>query len=116
MITGIPHFTIFLGSPTRTPRLDEHDRVSVIHKISRRFDRFTISEGRGFFNGRFEDVLLIHVVTDDVEEIAGLAEDLRITLYQEGVGIETAGRYYRATAETCPGQLTEALRSGLQGQ
>ncbi|MEJ6700654.1 MAG: hypothetical protein QNL01_06745, partial [Akkermansiaceae bacterium] len=60
-------FTIFLGSPNGKTRLDEHDRVSAIHKVTQKFDLFTLVDGKGLWNGQFEDTLIIHIATTDIQ-------------------------------------------------
>lgn len=97
MITALPFFTLFLGSPNGSARLDEHDRVSALHKISSRFDSFTLVDGKGCFQNHFEDVLLVHLTSSDVRAVVELALDLRRALSQDGVGIACAGYYLRAT-------------------
>jgi len=81
-------FTIHLGSPNDTKRLDEHDRVSVIHKITQKFDTFTLTNGKVFWDGRFEDALLIHIATNDTRALAELAQSLRYALDQDVVAIQ----------------------------
>jgi hypothetical protein len=82
-------FTIHLGSPPSNPRLDEHDRVSAIHKVTCHFDSFTLTEGKRYANGRFEDALLIHIATEDSNAVAELAHTLRRTFSNDCVGIHT---------------------------
>ena len=103
-------FTIHLGSPPSTPRLDEHDRVSIIHKITCHFDSFTITEGKQYAQGRFQDALLIHIATRDGHAVAELAHTLRRTFSNDSVGISHAGHYLEATE----GTTVEALRQQLE--
>lgn len=110
MITAQPFFTLFLGSPNGSARLDEHDRVSAIHKISSRFESFTLVDGKGCFRNRFEDVLLIHLASSNVRAVVELALDLRRAFSQDGVGIACAGHYFRATGSTPLEDLETAHR------
>lgn len=102
-------FTLYLGSRHDNPRLDEHDRVTAIHKITRHFDAFTLTDGKGWFGGQFEDVLVIHIATNDIAAIAELALDLRQAINQQGVGVEFAGRYLGARADNTAEELTSSL-------
>lgn len=111
MIESYPYFTLFLGSPNGSARIDEHDRVTALHKISIRFESFTLVDGKGCFRNRFEDVLIIHLATSDVRAVAELALDLRRTFGQDGVGIAHAGMYVRATA-SCDAEAVEAALRG----
>ena len=89
-------FTIFLGSPNGKTRLDEHDRVSAIHKVTQKFELFTLVDGKGPWNGQFEDTLIIHIATTDIQSIAELAHTLRSTFDQDGVSIQFGQHMFRA--------------------
>lgn len=94
------YFTLHLGSPRGTGRLDEADRLSAIHKVARRFTEFTVTGARRFRGGRFEDVLLVGVASGEARRVVELAADLRRTFDLKFVGIEHGGCYLMATAET----------------
>lgn len=106
-------FTIHLGSPPSNPRLDEHNRVSVIHKVTCHFDAFSLTEGRGYSRGRIEDVLHIHIATHDSDAVAELAHTLRRAFSNDSVGIEHAGAHLEASegisVQTLKDQLTRVL-------
>lgn len=86
-----PFFTIHLGSPSGKKRLDEHDRVSAIHKINQKFDTFTLVDGKGFRDGQFEDTLLIHIATNRLRDVAELAHVLLSVFGQNDIGIAFGG-------------------------
>lgn len=90
-------FTLFLGSPQNKNRLDEQDRLSAIHKITQKFDLFTLVNGQGMWNGQFEDTLIIHIATNDIQTIAELTHTLRSSLDQDGVSIQHGAHMIRAT-------------------
>jgi len=100
MITKTLSYTLHLRSPGDRGRLDEFDRVSAIHKITRHVESFVLTDGKGFIDCCFEDVLLIHLATDCVEQVLELADDLRRTFHFESIGIDVAGYYLEASAET----------------
>ena len=102
-------FTIHLGSPPSNPRLDEHDRVSVIHKITCHFDSFTLTEGKRYANGRFEDTLLIHIATQNSNAVAELAHTLLKTFSSDSVGIDHGGRYIEASESVSIDALRDRL-------
>lgn len=116
MITAQPFFTLFLGSPNGSARLDEHARVSALHKISSRFESFTLVDGKGCFRNRFEDVLLVHLASSDVRAVVELALDLRRAFFQDGVGIACAGQYIRATESQEASAIEAELRQLLGEQ
>jgi hypothetical protein len=92
-------FTLFLGSPQNKNRLDEQDRLSVIHKISQKFNLFTLVDGKGMWNGQFEDTLIIHIATNDIPSVAELAHTLRASFDQDGVSIQCGHHMIRATRD-----------------
>ncbi len=90
-------FTIHLGSPNDKPRLDEHDRVTAIHKITQKFDTFSITEGRVCWQGQLEDLLLIHIATNRVQAVAEVAHALRSAFNQDIVAIQFGTHMIPAT-------------------
>lgn len=74
----------------------------VVSLLEERFESFTITKGNGFFRGKPEPVLIVHIASGDPGKIVDAAATIRETLSQEGVGIAFRGRYHRVTATSSP--------------
>ncbi len=103
-------FTIFLNSPNGKHRLDEHDRVSVIHKITQKFNSFTLVDGKGFRDGQYEDTLLIHIKTTQSNDVVELAHALRNTFNLEEIAIQFG--YH--TLHVHPDNMVKVDQNGIE--
>ena len=44
-------------------------------------------DARGYFQGKFEDTLVIQIATSDIERVVNLAHDIAVARDQLGVGL-----------------------------
>jgi len=106
-------FTLYLGSQQDASTISEDDRAIVLEELGRHFDSYTLTSGTGVFMGKKEEVMLIHIATNNPREIAVMAHKLRGDFEQEGVGVECVGRYFRATQTSGVLELTAQLEGAL---
>ncbi len=108
------HFTLFVGSPPDSKRLDPLEYTGVCTRTGAMFPGFTIQRADGCFHSRFEDTLLIHVATREAHKVLSVAHDLRCFLNQTGIGISHNGIYQRVREWTDDGLILQSF--GLTGQ
>jgi hypothetical protein len=90
-------YQLHIGSDARTNRISADVEKQICQTVSKVFESFTVLRGRGFFRGTEEDVLIIKIATTDEEMVWDLAQSLRKSLHQDGIGVESDGDYLRAT-------------------
>jgi hypothetical protein len=104
-----PIFRLHLGSvgTTRVPK-------KVVGKLiqSAEVHSFSLCESNGWFRGEADPGWVISVADHDTNKVARLAESLRASFNQEGVGVEGFGRYLRCKADHGP-ELVAAELWGL---
>ena len=91
----VRHFTLFVGSPPGSNRLDPLEYTGVCTRVGAMFPSFTIQHADGCFQSRFEETLLIHIATREAHKVLSVAHDLRCFLNQTGIGISHNGIYQR---------------------
>lgn len=88
-------FTLFVGSSPGCEEHDPDDHDRILKLVWERFPGFTIQRAEGFFEGKQEATLLIHISTREPEKVLGLAQELCRSLCQTGIGISHNGIYQR---------------------
>jgi len=86
-------FTLHIGS--RAERFESADEDWLVQTVSKAFPSFTIQSATGVFRGRSEEARLISIATAHTSGVLDLAEDIRCSLKQEGVGVSCGGVYQR---------------------
>ncbi len=94
--------TLFIGLSGHNHPTTDGAQEKVLEMLSERFPSFTITEGAGYFRGNKEKTLLVHIATEQPQEVVAAASLIREVLHQEGVGIGFRGRYFRATESDMP--------------
>ncbi len=110
---AVPLYTLHLGSRDGFPI----SRAEIIPPVAKRFVSFSVTEGIGFFEGKTDPGWSIRIATDDIATLVALAEDLRSTFQQFGVGIEAFGHYHRCREANRGDELIAQLwgsRHGLE--
>lgn len=111
---NVRHFTLFVGSPPGSNRLDPLEYAGVCTRVGAVFPGFTIQRADGCFQSRFEDTLLIHIATREALKVLSVAHDLRRFLNQTGLAISHNGIYQRVRDWTDDGLILQSF--GLSGQ
>lgn len=101
-----PFFTLHLGA-FQASRVPEDVVEALIRE--RGVESFSLTETKGWFKGVADPGWAIKIATDDTALIADLAEALRVSFGQEGVGVEAFGRYLRCRADHGPTLLSAEL-------
>jgi len=86
-------FTLHVGS--RTERIESADEDWLVQTVSKTFPSFSIQSATGVFRGRSEEARLISIATAHTRGVLDLAEEIRCSLKQEGVGVSCGGVYQR---------------------
>jgi hypothetical protein len=86
-----PIYTLHLGS--RDGAVIAKDEF--IPLITKRFPSFSLTEGTGYYEGSPDPGWSIRISTADTAAVVALAEELRSTFEQFGVGVEAFGHYHR---------------------
>ncbi|WP_291207161.1 hypothetical protein [Hyphomonas sp.] len=81
-----PVHMIYVGSGP-SGILADADRCRIIEMCESRFLSFTCTEARGYFRGKAEETLVIHIATADEDLIIGLAREIAVAQDQLGVGL-----------------------------
>jgi hypothetical protein len=102
-------FTLYIG--TSQPGAKE----TLLDILRKRFESFTVISGEGYFHGTAEPMWFVRLATDEQQKILEIAEEIRSTLQQDGVGIEYRSRYYRCTEQDPASDLSAVLESEDQG-
>ena len=97
--------TLFIGLNSLTGRNTEESRARAIAILGESFPSFTVTEGTGFFRGKEEPVLVVHIATTLPQQAADCVARIRAELHQEGVGIAFRGHYFRSIEGHIP-QIT----------
>lgn len=110
----VRHFTLFIGSPPGSNRLDPLEFAGVCTRVGALFPGFTVQRAEGCFRSASEEALLIHIATREPLKVLGIAHELRRFLNQTGVGISHNGIYQRVRDWTDDGLILQSF--GLSGQ
>jgi len=86
-------FTLHVGS--RTERIESADEDWLVQTVSKTFPSFSIQSATGVFRGQSEEARLISIATAHTRGVLDLAEEIRCSLKQEGVGVSCGGVYQR---------------------
>ena len=81
-----PMATVYLGSPGTgdMPALYRQKAVEICVKY---FQSSTLSDSKGYFQGKWETTLSFHIACANPEAVELFASELAIELQQEGVGL-----------------------------
>lgn len=88
-------YVLFVGLDASSTRKTQKATIQSI--MEAHVESFTIVEGDGCFRGAHEHAFLVYVTTQSEQLLVKLAEDIRSTLNQEGVGYVKLGTYNRVT-------------------
>lgn len=86
-------YVLFIGLDASTTR--QSQKATILSITEAHFESFTIVEGDGCFRGAHEHAFLVYVATQSEQLVVNLAEDIRSSLNQEGVGYVKLGTYNR---------------------
>lgn len=86
-------YTLYVGSPNDTNRLDYKSMKSIKALVSKYFESYTFVKARGVYQDEEEDAVMITIANADKAEIYKLGKELRAFLKQDGVAVEHNGKY-----------------------
>ena len=87
-------YQLHIGSNSTGTILAETE-AEIQKAVANEFPSFSVLRGRGYFQGKPEDLLIIKIATDNKLQVYELAAKLRQALNQDGIGIEHDGEYHR---------------------
>jgi len=82
-------YKIYVGSNNTTKKLEAKKAVSIASKY---FEGFTCQNANGFWRGLSEKTLIIEIETDNKKKVIELAEELKVSLYQEAIAVAKIGK------------------------
>lgn len=86
-------YTLYVGSPNDTNRLDYKSMKKIKELTSKYFESYTYVKARGVYKDTEEDTAIITIGYAKKEDIYNLGEELRKFLKQDGVAVEHNGVY-----------------------
>lgn len=86
-------YTLYVGSPNDTNRLDYKSLKTVKELTSKYFESYTYVKARGVYKDTEEDTVIITIANANKTEVYKLGEELREFLKQDGVAVEHNGKY-----------------------
>jgi hypothetical protein len=102
---GLPLYTFRLGA-----KAGQRPPANEVAALAGSFTpSFSLTPSEGWFRGEADPGWALTVAHEDHETMARLAEALRVTFAQEGIGIEAFGRYLRCRADHGPELLAAEL-------
>ena len=96
VVTMLPVHKLYVGLSC-SDSLTQAYRNNVVKIVAGRIESFTITDALGYFRGMPEQTLVITIAHDDYELVETIADELRVQLRQDGIGLECEGMYYRVT-------------------
>ena len=88
-------YTLYVGSPNNTHKIDKDTLDKIKSKTSKFFESYTYVKARGVFRDTEEDMVMISIANAEKTKVYELGEELRSLLKQDGVGVEHNGVYER---------------------
>lgn len=86
-------YTLYVGSPNTTRRLDDATMKTIKDTTAKYFESYTYVKARGVFKDKEEDMVMITIANAKKHDVYELGEELRSFLRQDGVGVEHNGVY-----------------------
>lgn len=86
-------YTLYIGSPNDTNRLDYKSMKKVKELTSKYFESYTYVKARGVYKDTEEDTVIITIANANRTNVYKLGEELRSFLKQDGVAVEHNGKY-----------------------
>ena len=96
-------FTLYVGTG------DPQAKETLLAILRKRFESFTVISGEGYFRGVPESMWFVRVGTEETDKVFDTAQEIRLALHQDGVGIEFQSRYYRCTESESAEELRRLL-------
>jgi hypothetical protein len=90
-----PVLRLYIGLLRRDGGTTEADTALAL--LEKHLEAFTATETTGWFDGRRIPTLVVAHAAGDPAKVRKLAADLCLLLDQDGIGLETGGRYERVT-------------------
>ncbi|HOC97887.1 MAG TPA: hypothetical protein PKK80_02510 [Bacilli bacterium] len=82
-------YKIYVGSNNTTKKLEAKKAIAIASKY---FEGFTCQNANGFWKGLSEKTLIIEIETDNKKKVIELAEELKVSLYQEAIAVAKIGK------------------------
>lgn len=92
-------YTLYVGSPNDTHKLDSPTLQNVKDIISKHFESFTYFKARGVYKGTEEDTVVITIADAQEAKVYELGRELCSYLKQDAVGIVYDGTYQKITTD-----------------
>ena len=86
-------YTLYVGSPNDTNRLDYKSIKKIKELTSKYFKSYTYVKARGVYKDTEEDTVMITIGAASKEDVYKLGDELRAFLKQDGVAVEHNGKY-----------------------
>ena len=82
-------YKIYVGSNNTTKKLEAKKAIAIASKY---FEGFTCQNANGFWRGLSEKTLIIEIETANKKKVIELAEELKVSLYQEAIAVAKIGK------------------------